>query len=213
VKKIKLALLSAALAVSSLAMAQDNAGGAAISANKAALIKQFIDMQRPGIEALSRGLVEQSSNPIAQAGSQYLQTQVPPDKREAAAKAADVELKKYFDDAYPIVRDRAIQLAPDALTPLMDQAFTEDELKQLLAWISSPLSKKYQELNPKLQQALTEKLVAETRPTIEPKMVALDAAVAKALGAPTGPGANGVPQPGPQTSKSGSTAKPAAKKQ
>jgi len=176
VKKIKLALLTVALAGSSMAaMAQD----------KAALIKQFIDIQRPGIESLARGLVEQSSSPIAQAGSQYLQTQVPEAKREAAAKAADAELKKYFDDAFPIVRDKALQVAPGALTPLLEQNFSEEELKQLLAWINSPLSKKYQDLNPKMQTALTEKLVAETRATIEPKMRDLDASVAKALGAPT----------------------------
>ncbi len=181
-KKIKLALLTVALASSSMAaMAQD----------KATLIKQFIDIQRPGIESLARGLVEQSSAPIAQAGSQYLQTQVPEAKRESAAKAADTELKKYFDDAYPLVRDKAVQLAPGALTPLLEQNFSEDELKQLLAWINSPLSKKYQDLNPKMQTALTEKLVAETRASIEPKMRALDTNVAKALGAPTDSPAQG----------------------
>ncbi|MDP9893202.1 hypothetical protein J2W32_001493 [Variovorax boronicumulans] len=181
-KKIKLALLTVALASSSMAaMAQD----------KATLIKQFIDIQRPGIESLARGLVEQSSAPIAQAGSQYLQTQVPEAKRESAAKAADAELKKYFDDAYPLVRDKAVQLAPGALTPLLEQNFSEDELKQLLAWINSPLSKKYQDLNPKMQTALTEKLVAETRASIEPKMRALDTNVAKALGAPTDAPAQG----------------------
>lgn len=175
-KQIKLALLTVALAGSSMgALAQD----------KATLIKQFLDLQRPGIEALARGLVEQSSAPIAQAGSQYLQTQVPEAKRESAAKAADAELKKYFDDAYPLVRDKAVQIAPGALTPILEQNFSEDELKQLLAWINSPLSKKYQELNPKMQTALTEKLVTETRATIEPKMRALDTNVAKALGAPT----------------------------
>lgn len=177
--KIKLALLTVALAGSSMAMAQDN---------KAALIKQFLDLQRPGIESLARGLVEQSSAPIAQAGSQYLQTQVPADKREAAAKAADAELKKYFDESFPIVRDKAVQLAPTTIGPVLDQGFTEDELRQLVAWISSPLAKKYQELNPKMQTALTEKLVAETRASIEPKMTALDANVAKALGAPTNGG-------------------------
>ena len=174
-KKFKFALLAVALAGSSMAMAQD----------KAAMVKQFLDLQRPGIEALARGLVEQSSAPIAQAGSQYLQTQVPAEKREAAAKAADAELKKYFDEAYPIVRDKAVALAPDALGPILRDNFSEEELRQLLAWISSPLSKKYQELNPKMQTALTEKLVAETRPSIEPKMRTLDANVAKALGAPT----------------------------
>lgn len=195
-KKIKFALLAVALAGSSLAMAQD----------KATMIKQFIDLQRPGIDSLARGLVEQSSAPIAQAGSQYLQTQVPPEKREAAAKAADAELKKYFDDAYPIVRDKAIELAPGALTPVMEQNFSEDEMKQLLAWINSPLSKKYQEINPKLQTALTEQLVSATRATIEPKMVALDASVAKALGAPTNGGAR------PAASAPASTPAPAKKK-
>jgi hypothetical protein len=179
VKKLKLALVTIALAGSSMAMAQD----------KAAMVKQFIDLQRPGIEALARGLVEQSSAPIAQAGSQYLQTQVPAEKREAAAKAADAELKKYFDEAYPIVRDKAVALAPDALGPLLRDNFSDEELRQLLAWINSPLSKKYQELNPKMQTALTEKLVAETRASIEPKMRTLDTNVAKALGAPTGNGA------------------------
>lgn len=174
-KKFKFALLAVALAGSSMAMAQD----------KAAMVKQFLDLQRPGIEALARGLVEQSSAPIAQAGSQYLQTQVPAEKREAAAKAADAELKKYFDEAYPLVRDKAVALAPDALGPILRDNFSEEELRQLLAWINSPLSKKYQELNPKMQTALTEKLVAETRSSIEPKMRTLDANVAKALGAPT----------------------------
>jgi hypothetical protein len=193
VKKYKLALLTVALAASSMAaMAQD----------KAALIKQFIDVQRPGIESLARGLIEQSSAPIAQAGSQYLQTQVPEAKREAAAKAADAELKKYFDESYPIVRDKAVQLAPGALTPILEQNFSEDELKQLLAWINSPLSKKYQDLNPKMQTALTEKLVTETRATIEPKMRALDENVAKALGAPTGGSQGAAPAKAPARSSS-----------
>jgi hypothetical protein len=183
VNKLKLALLTVALAGSSMAMAQD----------KAALIKQFLDLQRPGIESLARGLVEQSSAPIAQAGSQYLQTQVPPEKREAAAKAADAELKKYFDDAFPIVRDKAVALAPTTIGPVLDQGFTEDELRQLIAWISSPLAKKYQDLNPKMQNALTEKLVADTRPAIEPKMATLDASVARALGAPTNNNAGAAP--------------------
>ncbi|MFT4269157.1 MAG: DUF2059 domain-containing protein [Xenophilus sp.] len=192
-KTLKLALVSAALAsAASVGWAQD----------KAALIKQFIDLQRPGIESLARGLVEESSLPIARAGAGYLQTQVPADKREAAGKAADAELKKYFDDAYPIVRDKAVQLAPEALTPVMEQNFSEDELRQLVAWISSPLSKKYQEVNPQLQGALTQKVVAETRAAIEPKLHALDASVAKALGAPADGGQGSAP-----------ASKPAAKPQ
>lgn len=181
-KAIKLSLLAATLATSSLAMAQD----------KAALIKQFLELQRPGVEALARGLVEESSLPVARAGASYLQTQVPEAKREAAGKAADAELKKYFDSAYPIVRDKAVQVAPSALTPVLEQNFSEEELRQLVAWINSPVSKKYQEVNPQLQAALAEKVVADTRTSIEPKLEQLDKAVAKALGAPAAPAnANG----------------------
>jgi len=179
-KALKLSLLAATLATSSLAMAQD----------KAALIKQFLELQRPGVEALARGLVEESSMPVARAGAGYLQTQVPEAKREAAGKAADAELKKYFDSAYPIVRDRAVQVAPTALTPVLEQNFSEEELRQLVAWINSPVSKKYQDVNPQLQAALAEKVVADTRTSIEPKLEQLDKAVAKALGAPAAP-ANG----------------------
>jgi hypothetical protein len=185
-KKFKLVLVAVAMATSSMAMAQSG---------KAALIKQFIDLQRPAIESLARGLTEQSSAPIAQAGSQYLQTQVPAEKREAVLKAADAELKKYSDSAYPIIRDKALQVAPAALGPLLDQTFSEDELRQLVAWISSPVAKKYQDLNPKMQTALGEQVVAETRATIEPKLHALDASVAKALGAPANPAAPAAAKP------------------
>jgi uncharacterized protein len=174
-KKLKLAILAAAMATSSIGWAQDG---------KAALVKQFVDLNKPGIEAIARLLVEQSSAPIAQAGSGYLQTSVPKDKQEAAAKAADAVLKKYFDDNYPYVRDKALQLAPTALGDLMTQNFSEDELKQINAWLSSPVAKKYAEIDSKLRNALAEKVIAETRTTIEPKISVLDADVARALGAP-----------------------------
>ncbi|MBU6503486.1 MAG: DUF2059 domain-containing protein [Burkholderiales bacterium] len=175
VKNIKLALLLAALVTSSLAVAQDG---------KAALVKQFVQLQRPQIEALARSLVEQSSAPISQAGTQYLQTQVPPEKRAAAAKAADAVLKNYFDSSFPIVRDKAVQIAPAALGPILEQNFSEDELRQLVAWINSPLAKKYATVAPQMQKALGEMLVAQTRDTIEPKLSQVGPAVAKALGAP-----------------------------
>lgn len=175
VKRIKLALLVTVLATGSMAMAQDG---------KAALVKQFVQLQRPQVEAIARSLVEQSTAPISQAGTQYLENQVPPEKRAAAAKAADAVLKNYFDTAYPIVRDKAVQIAPAALGPILEQNFSEDELRQLVAWINSPLAKKYAEAAPKMQKALGEMLVAQTRATIEPKLNLVGPAVAKALGAP-----------------------------
>jgi hypothetical protein len=185
VKRLQLTLAALALAACAAAQAQDG---------KAALVKQFLDLQRPAIESMARTLVQQSSGPIAESGTQYLRTQVPADKREAAAKAADAEITKYFDATYPLVRDKALQDAPVALGPLLEKNFSEDELRQLVAWISSPVAKKYQELNPQLQAALAEKVVADTRATVEPRLRTLNDSVAKALGAPANP-----PAPAGQT--------------
>jgi len=175
VKNIKLAVLSVALAASSVAMAQD----------KAALVKQLLDVQRPAVEGMARILVNDSVQPIVQAGGEYLQTRVAPEKREALGKAAEAEIQKYVQDAFPIVRDKAVQLAPSTVGPLLEQNFSEEELRQLVAWLGSPLSKKFSDMNSQLGSALTQKLVADVRPTIDPKLQALNVSVAKALGAPT----------------------------
>ncbi|MDB5732731.1 MAG: hypothetical protein JWQ03_2626 [Variovorax sp.] len=181
-KKFKLALLAAMLAAGSASWAQTE--------GKAALVKQLLEVQRPAIEGIARGLVEQSMAPIAQGGGEYLQTNVAADKREAIGKAADAELSRYRNEAFPIVRDKAVQLAPSTIGPLLEQNFSEDELRQLIAWLGSPLNKKYSELNPQLGNALTTKLVADVRPTIEPKLQTLEASVAKVLGVPP-PSGNG----------------------
>jgi len=65
-----------------------------------------------------------------------------------------------------------------------------DELKQLITIIESPINRKYQALGGEMQKALAEKLVAELRPSIEPKLRALQQTVAGRL-APAASGANG----------------------
>ena len=192
-KKFKLALLATMLAAGSASWAQ---------ADKAALVRQLLEVQRPAIEGIARGLVEQSMAPIAQDGGEYLQNSVSADRREAVGKAADAELARYRNEAFPIIRDKAIQLAPTTIGPVLEQNFSEDELRQLIAWLGSPLNKKYAELNPQMGNALTSKLVTEVRPTIEPKLQALGASVAKVLGVPSNNGAaNGAAASAPAKSR------------
>ncbi len=152
--------------------------------NKAQLVARLIEVQRPAVETIARGLVEQSMASIAQSGGQYLQTSVPAEKRDALTKAADAQLAKYRDEALPFVQSKAIEVAPSTIGPLLTQNFNEDELRQLIAWLSSPLSRKYAELNPQLGNALTTRLVSEVRPTLEPKLRELESNVANALGVP-----------------------------
>ena len=80
--------------------------------------------------------------------------------------------------------DKALKMAPGVMGPLLEEKFTEDELKQLVGWLESPVIRRYQQLTPEIQKGLSEKLVAETRALVEPKLQALDRSVSGRLGMP-----------------------------
>ena len=121
---------------------------------------------------------------LQQAG-QVLQTRIAPDKREALAKEIQADVRKYVEETNPLLRDKALKMAPAVMGPLLDEKFTEDELKQLVTWLESPVIRRYQQLTPEIQKGLSEKLVAETRPIVEPKLQALDRSVTGRLGLPS----------------------------
>jgi hypothetical protein len=184
---ISIAVCATLLALCAAARAQTTASSPA----KKELIAKIIQLQQPGIEAVARNLVEQPAGQMMQAAGAALRTQVPAEKREATAAAINADLKKYADEAVPLARDRAIKLAPSTIGALLDEKMTEDELRQVVAIMDSAVFAKYQKLQPEMQQALATKLVAETRPLIEPKIRALDQSVARRLGieAPAAPAA------------------------
>jgi uncharacterized protein len=158
------------------------AGASAHAQNegKKELIQKLLQLQRPGIEQMARGLAEQ---PAAQAvqNSRIILAQMPQDKREAASRTAEAEIKKFLEESVPLVRDKAVQLAPSTVGPMLDEKFSEEELRQLITWIESPLNRKFQQLGPELQTALAKKLVVDLKPVIDPRVKALDAAISKAL--------------------------------
>jgi hypothetical protein len=159
---------------------------------KKELVQKFLTQQQPGIESVARGLVERPVAQMAQEVRGALQ-QMPADKREAAVKEIDADIKKYIDEAVPIVRDRAVKLAPSTIGTMMEEKFTEDELKQLIAWFDSPVNKKYGQISAEMQGNFTQKLVTEMAPTIDPKMQALVAKVRASLGVPPAAKAGSAP--------------------
>ena len=182
-KLIVTALMSGAV----LAHAQTTAPATPSSPAKKELVQKLMVLQQPGIENMARTLVEQPALAMMQAAGRALQG-MPADKREAAGKTVETDIKKYVEESVPIVRERAIKLAPSTIGVAMEEKFTEDELKQLVAWLESPVNKKYAQFGPEIQNGFTQKLVAEARPTIEPKIQALEAKVRATLGVPP-PGA------------------------
>ena len=153
----------------------------AMAQSKKELVDRVVLLQQPGVEAMARNMAEQPAIQLVMQARQFIQN-VPADKRDAAVKNIDVELKKYADDVVPLLRDRAVKIAPTIIGPELDKNFNEDELKQLINWLESPVIKRFQDLTPNMQRALSDKLVNETRAQVEPKLTALEAAMAKQLG-------------------------------
>ena len=141
---------------------------------KKELVAKLLQMQRAGIEAMTRSLVERPAVQITQEAGQIARTQIAEDKRAALGKDVEARVRKYIDEAAPILRDRAAALAPATLGAAMEEKFSEDELRQLVAWLDSPLNKKYSQVAQDMQNDFVRKLLADAGPAIEPKLQALN---------------------------------------
>jgi hypothetical protein len=191
-------LLALALA-SSAALAQAPAPAAKpapapSSPAKKALVARILQIQQPGIENLARQLAEQPALQMLQQAGVALQQRVPADKRQEVAQGMQADARKYSEEATPLVRERAIKLLPSTIGPLLEERFTEDELKQLATFLESPVNKKYQQLGPDMLKAIGEKVVTETKPQIEPKVKALEQQLMKRLEAGIAAGAASAPK-------------------
>lgn len=186
--RIPLILAAALMAAVPLAGAQTPAPATspatATSPAKKELVQRILVVQQPAIENMARQLVEVPAARLMQQAGPVLQQRVAADKREAVAQEIQADVKKYVDEAAPFVRERAVKLGPSTIGVLLEEKFTEDELKQIVATLESPVYKKFNALGNDMQRALGEKLVAETRSTIEPKMQALQQSVGRRLGVP-----------------------------
>ena len=148
--------------------------------SKKELVQKVIALQTPAVESLGRTVAQQTSGQVLQAVGQGLQ-RLPADKREPIAKAVRDEVQKFYNEVEPVLRQQAVKLAPSALGPKLEEKLTEDELKQVIAWLESSASKKFAEIGPEMQKSLGDMLVADTRPVIEPKLKALEQTLIKQL--------------------------------
>ncbi|UZD54144.1 DUF2059 domain-containing protein [Caldimonas aquatica] len=181
---IRIRHLLLATALSALAL------GAHAAETKKELVQRLLELQQPAVDGIARNLASQPANQLMAEAARVL-PQVPEAKRQQAARNIEAEVKKYLDETTPLIRDRAVKLLPTTLGAALEQKMTEDELKQVIAWLESPAYRKYQEVLPEVQQSLLQKLVDETKPTVEPKIRQLQAAMRKHLGLPDSPPAAG----------------------
>lgn len=161
----------------------------AASPAKKELVGRILKLQQPGIEAMARSLAEQPAAELMDRAGAALPARVAADKREAVAKDIQADVKKYVDETVPLVQRRAVSLAPSTIGALLEEKFNEEELRQIVAIVESPTYARFQQLGGDMQKALGERLITDTRGTVEPKVKALEETVARRLGV-TGPAQN-----------------------
>jgi uncharacterized protein len=149
---------------------------------KKEIVARILKVQQPGMEGLARNLVEQPAAEMLDRAGAALPQRVAPEKREAVAKDIQNDVKKFVDETVPVVRDRVLKIAPTTIGAMMEEKFTEAELKEIAAMMESPTFAKFQAMGGELQRTLVEKLVADTKPQVEPKLRGLEETIAKRLG-------------------------------
>ena len=180
------------LGLAGLASAQSTPTTPASSAAKKELVTRLLKLQQPGLEGLARQVAEQPAAQLLNQAGAALPTRVAADKQESVAKEIQADVKKYADEAVPVVRASALKLAPSTVGAVLDKEFTEDELKQIVAiqeTLESPVYIKYRSKSDDMQKALLEKLIPDTKGAIEPKVRALEQTIGKRLGLTEAPAA------------------------
>lgn len=148
---------------------------------KKELIAKVLQLQQPVREQLLRQLAQGPVAPMAQQANQVLQFRVPPEKREAAAKDVQATMAKYVEETTTMLREREAKLSPTLLGPALEEKFSEEELKQLVTFLESPVQRKFGQVTGDGIKALSTQLVADTRASLEPKFKAMEQAVSKRL--------------------------------
>jgi len=175
--RMKNAIVAALLIVAGVVHAQSTEA-------KKELVAKVLQLQQPAIEQLAAGIALQPAQVLMQQAGIALQQRIPPDKRQAVAQEMQADVKRYADETVPMMRERAVALGPSTIGVLLDERFTEDELKQLIAIIESPVNRKFQQLSGEMHRNLTTKLGAEVQQVLQTKFRALDRAVGQRLGLP-----------------------------
>jgi hypothetical protein len=176
------AALAAALITAPAALAQ--ASGTSSPAKKE-MVQKALQLQAAGFESIGTQLAAQTAQQVLGAVGQAL-GRVPADKRDLLATEIQADVKKFYEDIAPTLRTNALKLGPTTFGTAMEEKLNEDELKTLLAWLESPVSRKYQQLTMEAQPALAQKLVADSRPAIDPKLKALEQTISRRLGPAAG---------------------------
>lgn len=141
------------------------------SAAKLELAKRVAQLAHS--DAIAMAMLQRPVADAMQQANAVLQGRVAAAKQEAALKDISAEAKKFLDENAPVVQKSADKFIPVTVVPLLAERFTEDELRQIISMLESPLKKKYEALLPEMEKALGQKVAGDVGPAIDPKLTDL----------------------------------------
>jgi uncharacterized protein len=180
---------------------------AAQAQSKKELAAKVAQLQQPAVEALAREIGRDTLQRVGSAAGQLVGN-LPADKREAVGKQIEADVKAFYAETEARLRESTTKVATPALASYLEEKFSEDELKQLAAWLDSSVAKKYQQLGGDMQAMLARTLIEDTKPQIEPKLKALEETLKKRFVAAAPPASTASK---PAASASAPASKPATK--
>ncbi|QJQ04661.1 DUF2059 domain-containing protein [Undibacterium piscinae] len=144
---------------------------AATSPAKEQLINRVLQLWH--VENIGTTMLQEPVAESLRQSRSLLQGRVSLEKQDAAMKEITQYAKEFFDDATPIVRGSAQKMIPSTVAPILAEKFSEEELRQIIALLESPVKKKFESAIPEMQSALGKKIAQDTGPAINPKLEAL----------------------------------------
>lgn len=157
---------------------------AAADAGKTELAAKLVALQQGAeMDQLSAQLTGNAVAPMLAKWSPRLQSEVPENRRKEVSDMLNAELNKFRDDTFTLIRSKAPAVSTETMVPAYAERFSEDELRQLIAFFEAPVVRKYQAALPEVLNALIQKLVETVRGDVQARTAAFDAAAAKIIGA------------------------------
>ena len=127
---------AAALAITLVAIAP-----ATYAQSKKELVAKVVQLRQPAVERLARTIAMEPAQTALNAARQVMQF-VPADKREALGKQVQGDVKAFYDDTEARLRESGAKNAAATIGPILEEKFTEDELKLIITWLESSAATK-----------------------------------------------------------------------
>lgn len=158
----KLATMIAALAIAGSVHA------AQVPAARQELVNRVLQLWHP--ETIGESMLQQPVGDAVQQARAVLQGRVSPEKRDAAMKEIVADARQFMEENRPAAQSSAQKIVGTTVAPMLAERFTDDELRQIIAILESPVKKKFEAMVPELQKKLGEAVAADTRAVMDPKL-------------------------------------------